>query len=173
MRNERIKSIAIIGGGTAGWMSACALAKVLGPNYASITLVESEEIGIVGVGEATIPQIGIFNRLLGIDENEFVRRTKGTFKLGIEFVDWGKIGKTYFHPFGKYGVDMEGVSFHAYWQRLANDPAFADAEDFSLMALAAKQRKFMRPFDAGNSPLSGIAYAFSSTRGCMHYICET
>lgn len=165
MRNERIKSIAIIGGGTAGWMSACALAKVLGPNYASITLVESEEIGIVGVGEATIPQIGIFNRLLGIDENEFVRRTKGTFKLGIEFVDWGKIGKTYFHPFGKYGVDMEGVSFHAYWQRLANDPAFADAEDFSLMALAAKQRKFMRPFDAGNSPLSGIAYAFQFDAG--------
>lgn len=165
MRNERIGSIAIIGGGTAGWMSACALAKVLGREYAKITLVESEEIGIVGVGEATIPQIGIFNRLLGIDENEFVRRTKGTFKLGIEFVDWGRIGKTYFHPFGKYGVDMEGVSFHAYWQRLAHEPDFANAEDFSLMALAAKQRKFMRPFDAGNSPLSGIAYAFQFDAG--------
>jgi tryptophan 7-halogenase len=165
MQQNRVQSIAIVGGGTAGWMTAASLAKILGPSYAKITLVESDDIGIVGVGEATIPQIGIFNRLLGIDENDFIRRTKGTFKLGIEFVDWGAIGQTYFHPFGKYGVDMEGVSFHAFWQRLSKDPAFSDVDAFSLMALAARQRKFMRPIDAGNSPLSGIAYAFQFDAG--------
>ncbi len=165
MDTGRIRSIVIVGGGTAGWMSAAALARVLGRDYAEIVLVESDEIGIVGVGEATIPQIGIFNRLLGIDENEFVRKTKGTFKLGIEFVDWGGLGQRYFHPFGKFGVDMEGVSFHAYWERLSGEAAFGDAEAFSLMAMAARGRKFMRPIDAGNSPLSSIAYAFHFDAG--------
>jgi tryptophan halogenase len=165
METGRVRSIVIVGGGTAGWMSAAALARVLGRDYAEIVLVESDAIGIVGVGEATIPQIGIFNRLLGIDENEFVRKTKGTFKLGIEFVDWGGIGQRYFHPFGKFGVDMEGLSFHAYWERLSGEPAFADPEAFSLMATAARDRKFMRPIDAGNSPLSSIAYAFQFDAG--------
>lgn len=165
MGTERIRSIVIVGGGTAGWMSAAALARVLGRDYADIVLVESDAIGIVGVGEATIPQIGIFNRLLGIDENEFVRKTKGTFKLGIEFVDWGGLDQRYFHPFGKIGIDMEGVSFHAYWERMSREPQFADIEAFSLMALAARHRRFMRPVDAGNSPLSGIAYAFHFDAG--------
>lgn len=162
----RIKEITIVGGGTAGWMTAAAMARVLGPHYAKIRLIESDAIGTVGVGEATIPQIGIFNRLLGIEENDFVRRTKGTFKLGIEFVNWGQVGERYFHPFGKYGVDMEGVSFHAYWQRMRDEPGFGDAEDFSLMALAARQRKFMRPVPgADRSPLSGISYAFQFDAG--------
>lgn len=163
---EHIKSIVIVGGGSAGWMAAAALGQILGPDYASITLIESDAIGTVGVGEATIPQIGIFNRMLGIEENEFVRRTKGTFKLGIEFVDWGDIGERYFHPFGKYGVDMEGVSFHAFWQRLSGESGFTDIGDFSLMALAARQNRFMRPLtDAPKSPLSGIAYAFQFDAG--------
>lgn len=162
---ERVRSIVIVGGGTAGWMTAAALARILGPDYASITLIESDAIGTVGVGEATIPQIGTFNRLLGIDENDFVRRTKGSFKLGIEFVNWGGIGRRYFHPFGKYGIDMEGVSFHAYWQRLAHESAFADLDSFSLMARAARANRFMPPFDAGNSPLSGIAYAYHFDAG--------
>ena len=166
---ERVRSIVIAGGGTAGWMTAAALARVLGRDYATITLVESDAIGTVGVGEATIPQIGTFNRLLGIDENDFLRRTKGSFKLGIEFVDWGGLGRRYFHPFGKYGIDMEGVSFHAYWQRLAGDPQFApefgDVDTFSLMASAARANRFMPPIDAGNSPLSSIAYAYHFDAG--------
>src|SRR5690606_19686467 len=146
-------------------MTAAALARVLGPAYARITLVESEQIGTVGVCEATIPQIGIFNRLLGIDEDEFVRRTKGSFKLGIEFVNWGRQGHRYFHPFGTFGLNMEGVSFHAYWQRLRLAGQAAPLADYSLMATAAKRNKFMRPFDAGNSPLSYIAYAFHFDAG--------
>lgn len=158
--DDRIRKIAIVGGGTAGWMTAAALAKILGPAYASITLIESEEIGTVGVGEATIPQIRTFNTMLGLDEDEFIRRTQGTFKLGIQFRDWGRIGDEYFHPFGPFGVDMEGVSFHAFWLRLnqLGDPA--RITDYSLQAMAAEGGKFMRPINAGRSPLSQIAYAF-------------
>jgi tryptophan 7-halogenase len=162
---DQIRSIAIVGGGTAGWMTAAALSKVLGRDYASITLVESDAIGTVGVGEATIPQISIFNRMLGIDENEFVRRTKGSFKLGIQFVDWGKRGSTYFHPFGAYGVNMEGISFHAFWLRLHQQGLSPWIDDYSIQAKAAAAGKFMRPVDAGNSPLSNITYAFHFDAG--------
>jgi tryptophan halogenase len=162
---NRIRSILIVGGGTAGWMTAAALTRVLGPEYAAITLVESDQIGTVGVGEATIPQIGIYNRMLGIDEDDFVRRTKGSFKLGIEFVNWGRPGHRYFHPFGSYGINMEGVSFHAFWQRLNQAGRAADLAEYSLMATAGKRNRFMRPFDAGNSPLSNIAYAFHFDAG--------
>ena len=163
--DHRIRKIVIVGGGTAGWMTAAAMAKLLGRDYGDITLVESDDIGIVGVGEATIPQIGIYNRMLGLDEDEFIRKTQGSFKLGIQFVDWGKKGHTYFHPFGPFGVDMEGVSFHAYWQRLhlAGDPH--RLEDYSLQAMAAAQNRFMRAIDAGRSPLSKIAYAFHFDAG--------
>ena len=165
MNENRIRSIVIVGGGTAGWMTAAALSKVLGPEYASITLVESDAIGIVGVGEATIPQIGTYNRMLGINEDEFVRKTKGSFKLGIEFVNWGKLGHSYFHPFGSYGINMEGLSFHAFWLRLNKLGMGAELDDYSLNATASKFNKFMRPFDAGKSPLSEIAYAFHYDAG--------
>jgi len=165
MHEDRIQKIVIVGGGTAGWMVAAALSKVLGRDYARITLVESDAIGTIGVGEATIPQINIFNRLLGIDENEFVRRTKGTFKLGIQFVNWAREGHVYFHPFGKYGVDMNGVSFHAFWLRMRQAGLAPDINAYSLAAQAAMDGKFMRPVNAGHSPLSQIAYAFHFDAG--------
>src|SRR5215203_3101819 len=116
MVNREIRSVVIAGGGTAGWMTAAALAKVLGPRL-TITLVESSEIGIVGVGEATIPAIQLFNKLLKIDEDEFLKATQGTFKLGIEFVDWYAKGQAYMHAFGPVGRDLAYIPFHQYWLR--------------------------------------------------------
>ncbi|GAA0734757.1 tryptophan halogenase family protein [Sphingomonas japonica] len=163
--DRRIRSIAVIGGGSAGWMAAATLARILGRDYAAVTLVESDEIGIVGVGEATIPQMATFNRMLGIDEDDFIRRTQGSFKLGIEFVDWGRRGHRYFHPFGHYGVNMGGVSFHAHWLKLHRAGEAPSIDDWSLQAMAAREGKFMRSIDAGRSPLSDIAYAYHFDAG--------
>lgn len=161
MTDTRVRKILIVGGGTAGWMTAAVLAKLLKNDYADIQLVESEEIGTVGVGEATIPQIGTFNRTLGIDENDFVKATQGSFKLGIEFVNWGALGERYIHPFGAYGLDMDGVSFHAFFlKHHAAGYGPQTMDQYNLQALAARQNLFMRPVNAGNSPLSKIAYAF-------------
>ena len=112
--NNNLRSIAIIGGGSAGWMSAAALANTVRGNC-KVTLVESEMIGMIGVGEATIPPIQLFNKRLGIDEYEFMRATQGTYKLGIQFVNWGRQGHRYFHPFGPYGADFDVVPLHHYW----------------------------------------------------------
>jgi len=156
-----VRTIVIVGGGTAGWMSAAAMARLLGPAY-DIRLVESDEIGIIGVGEATIPNIRNFNRALDIDENEFLRATQGTFKLGIEFVNWGAQGERYIHGFGKIGQDLDGVSFHHYWLRMQQEGGAAGPLDaYSINTAAPLQAKFMRPrTDMPNSPLGDIAYAF-------------
>ena len=158
--NNKIRKIVIVGGGTAGWMSAAALSKVLANDYCKVELVESDAIATVGVGEATIPQIATFNGLLGIDEDEFVRETQGTFKLGIEFIDWGQLGDSYVHPFGVYGLPIESVPFHHYWFKMYKEGRFKNLEDFSLACKAAKAGKFSRPQDIPNSPLSQINYAF-------------
>lgn len=164
-KQHKIKRIVVVGGGSAGWMTAAALARVLGRNYCQITLVESEQIGSVSVGEATIPQIKLFNQILGIDEDEFIKRTKGSFKLGIEFIDWKKAAEgnshsSYFHPFGDYGTTMNAIQFHHYWLKLYQQGQFQDLDAFSLAAIAARRNKFMRPKNMGNSPLSQINYAF-------------
>ncbi|MCW3835715.1 tryptophan halogenase family protein [Sphingomonas canadensis] len=165
MSDSRIRKIVIVGGGTAGWMTAATLARILTTRYCEITLIESDEIGIVGVGEATIPQMATFNRMLGLDENQFIRETRGSFKLGIQFVNWGRIGHRYFHPFGRYGLDMGGVSFHAYFLRMHQAGEAPDIDEWSLQAKAGQMDKFMRSIDAGNSPLSDIAYAFHFDAG--------
>ena len=158
--NKNIEKIVIAGGGTAGWMTAAAFSKVLGKDYADIRLIESESIGTVSVGEATIPQISMFNSLLGIDENDFVKKTQATFKLGIEFIDWNKKGERYIHPFGDHGNDMDAIQFHHYWLKMRQLGKVPALEEYSLAAVAARQGRFMRPKDMGNSPISEINYAF-------------
>lgn len=158
--DNRIRKVLIVGGGTAGWMAAAAMAKILRNQYCDIQLVESDSIGTVGVGEATIPQIQLFNQMLGLDENEFIRRTQGTFKLGIQFVNWGHIGERYLHAFGDVGKNMEGIPFYHYWLKLFQAGEAPDIDAYTLNCQAVEQQRFMRPVDAGNSPLSRIAYAF-------------
>lgn len=155
-----LSHIAIVGGGTAGWMAAAALARVLDTRAIAITLIESEAIGTVGVGEATIPPIQAFNALLGIDEAEFLRATKATAKLGIEFVDWRAEGTRYFHPFGTHGIDFGAVPFEAVWQRARLDGDAAPLEAYSICAEAARLGRFQRPATSGNTPLAHIGYAY-------------
>lgn len=161
-----IRSVAIIGGGTAGWMSAAAISKSFG-RAIDVVLVESEEIGTIGVGEATVPHLSAFNRLLEIDEAEFVREVQGTFKLGIQFNDWGRIGDTYIHGFGVIGRDLGLLPFHQYWLKARAEGKAKDIGHYSLNTVAAPLGKFMvSPSDAPpNSPLAEIAYAYHFDAG--------
>ena len=160
IRDPLLRDIVIVGGGTAGWMAAAALSKMLRGKY-QIRVVESDDIGIIGVGEATIPMIQLFNKVVGLDEKEFMRETQGTFKLGIEFVDWGKIGDRYMHGFGRFGQDLWTISFDQYWQRMYQRGKAADLAEYSINRVAAKQNKFMwAAGDMPNSPLGEIVHAF-------------
>ena len=155
---DALRRIVIVGGGSAGWMCAAALAARLGQGPWQLTLVESDEIGIVGVGEATIPPIRAFNARIGLDEDEFLRETGGTFKLGIEFVDWGAAGERYMHAFGDVGRPLDELPFHQHWLRVG---APGELADYSIANQAALAGRFMRPRpDMAGSPLAGIAYAF-------------
>jgi len=160
MNNQTIRNIVIAGGGTAGWMTAAALSRFL-PQETRITLVESDAIGTVGVGEATIPPLSDYNALLGIAEYDFLRETSGSYKLGIEFINWGRIGESYFHPFSTFGLDMQGIHFHQFWsrQRLAGESHSLD--EYSICAMAARAGKFMRPnLSDPQSPLAQIRHAY-------------
>ena len=160
MEEPHKPEIVIAGGGTSGWMAAAGLVKALQGKY-KITLVESDEIGIIGVGEATIPPIQLFNRLLEIDEDEFIRRTQATFKLGIEFVNWGRLGDRYIHGFGVIGQENATVDFHQYWLRQHLAGKAGDLAQYSINTAACLRNRFLRPqLDLTNSPLSQIAYAF-------------
>ena len=161
---KAIRSVVIVGGGTAGWMTAAALANALKADCA-ITLIESDEIGTVGVGEATIPPIRTFNESLGIAENDFLKATQGSFKLGIQFVDWGKQNHSYFHPFGSFGRDFDMVPLHQYWlaaQAQGDAPAL---DDLCMAWAAAKRGKFARPSGDPRNVLSTFDYAYHFDAG--------
>jgi tryptophan 7-halogenase len=166
MNGSKIKNIVIVGGGTAGWMAASACVKVLGAQY-SVRLVESEEIGTVGVGEATVPHLKLFNNLLEIDEIEFVKKTQGTFKLGIQFVDWGKIGDKYVHGFGSIGRDYGLLAFHQFWIKARQQGFASDIAAYSINTAAAPLNKFMASAEdvPPSSPLANIAYAYHFDAG--------
>ncbi|MFS2111328.1 tryptophan halogenase family protein [Sphingomonas sp. Sphisp140] len=162
---QQIKRILIVGGGTAGWMTAALLGKLFQGLY-EITLIESEEIGTVGVGEATIPAIKKYNELLEIDENDFVRRTQGSFKLGIEFVDWTRLGDAYFHSFGVIGQDLGWLRCHQYWLKMRPQGRAADFSAYSINSAAARANKFLRADPKmAESPIGHIAHAFQFDAG--------
>ncbi|GAB3102609.1 tryptophan halogenase family protein [Lysobacter terrae] len=165
--DNRIKSVVVVGGGSAGWMAAAMLATYLGKG-ASIRLIESEEIGIVGVGEASVPYMKDFNAdMLGIKEADFVANTQGTFKLGIQFKDWGRIGDTYIHGFGTIGQGIGPLPFHQFWLKLFLSGRASDIGAYSLQTTAAPRNKFMvSPSNApAGSLLSNIAYAYHFDAG--------
>jgi len=158
--DSNIKNIVIVGGGTAGWMTAAGMSSLMNHPEIKIHLIESEAIGTVGVGEATIPHLKLFNQLLGLNENDFVKKTNATFKLGIEFIDWDGLGKSYIHPFGAYGIPMEGLRFHHFWLRQKHMGNTTSIDNYNLQILAARAGKFHRPQNIKNSPLSQMEYAF-------------
>ena len=162
---EPIKTVVIVGGGTAGWMTAAALSKACGTQV-TIKLIEAEDISPVGVGESTIPMIRLFNQLLGVDENAFMRETQATFKLGIELCDWGRLGDRYMHAFGQIGHRSTTLPFHHYWLRMHKAGKAAGLWDHSINAAAAKAQRFMRADPSlGHSPLAEITHAFHIDAG--------
>ncbi len=155
-----LKRIVIVGGGTAGWMAAAALSHVKKGHDVDITLIESEQIGTVGVGEATIPPFVDFNRLLEIDEREMLAETQGTFKLGIQFSNWGKQGDSYIHPFGNYGYEIDGNSFHHIWHSHRQQGDKRPIQVFNLETMAAHFGKFARTEDYQRDDLPPMNYAY-------------
>ncbi len=165
-----LKNLLIVGGGSAGWMTAALFAQLFRGLY-RIELVESEEIGTIGVGEATIPAIKKFNELLKLDEADFMRMTQGTFKLGIQFNDWQRIGSSYIHGFGLIGKDWEWLRCHHYWLKLREMGEASDFANYSINTAAALQNKFMRcrP-EMAESPLAHIAHAFHFDAGPLREV---
>jgi tryptophan halogenase len=157
--DTRVRNVVIVGGGTAGWMAAALLSRALGAGVA-IRLVESTDIGTVGVGEATIPQIRHINRFLGIDEDELLRFVHGTYKLGVQLNGFGRPDDSYLHAFGDLGLPLGLTPFHHYWLRSRSRAGAAALWAYSLNATAAAQNRFAPLENIPGSPLGGIRYAY-------------
>jgi len=165
MTGPPIGRVVILGGGTAGWMAAAAAARFLDDGQRRITLVESDAIGTVGVGEATIPPIRAFNAMLGINEGEFLRTTGATFKLGIEFIGWDTGADRYFHPFGQHGRDLDGIAFHQLWLKLRREAGIGTLDEYAAAAVLAREGRFAPPAADPQSPFHALAYAYHFDAG--------
>ncbi|ACE83694.1 tryptophan halogenase family protein [Cellvibrio japonicus] len=176
-----IKSLVIVGGGTAGWMAAAFFAKRFTGCAMTITLVESTEIGTIGVGEATVPSMKMFLADLGIDEREFIQNTQATCKLGIDFNGWWQQDTAFFHPFAMFGAKIAHIPFHHYWAYLRAQGQAGPIDDYSLPAQMARANKFALPkdealdiarfnyayhFDAGS--FANYLSRFAQTLGVKH-----
>lgn len=160
MSDQRPLQVVIVGGGTAGWMTAAGLSGLLGSAAPNIRLIESEEIGSVGVGEATLPQLRAFNQAIGLDEAELFTEAQATFKLGIEFRGWGREDSIYMHPFGAFGHVIDGVDFHHCWRRRLESGHAGPLSDYSLAIRLAQAGRFTRPESDTTSVLSTFDYAY-------------
>ena len=155
--------VVVLGGGTAGWMTAAGIAALL-PGLATVELVESDDIGIIGVGEATLPHIRGYVERLGIDEAAFMKATHATYKLGIDFRDFGRIGESYVHPFGSFGEKVADVGFHHYWLEMHRRGMAGQLGDYSLAVAAALANRFAPPaMDDSLASTYGYAYQFDAT----------
>jgi len=158
LNTTEIRRVVIAGGGTAGWIAAAALSRQLG-SVLDITLIESEEIGTVGVGESTVPPMRVFNKLIGLDEQEFMRATAATFKLGILFENWARVGDRYIHPFGRHGRPTWLSEFHHFWLRGLEQGVTAEIGEYCVEWLAAKHGKFATSPQSEPGP-AAINYAY-------------
>lgn len=155
--------ICILGGGTAGWMTAIAISKKLKNIFKSVVLVESDVVGTIGVGEATLPHIRFFNNSLGIEESAFMRSTEATFKLGIEFCDWGKVGQGYIHPFGDFGLTSTTTPFYQQWLKLSNfasNNSYGELGDYAFGIRSSLRNRFQSPSDGKSELQKGFGYAY-------------
>jgi tryptophan halogenase len=164
-----IRRIVIVGGGTAGWMAAAPLAQRLARHPGrpcEVVLLESPEIGTIGVGEATLPTIRFYNNALGLDEADFVRKTQASYKVGIEFQDWGHVGNRFFHGFGDFGPRLAGIAPHQFWLRLASEFTNMPAlENWSMPSVMARHMKFVPPGDAQPGVSDAYSYGFHFDAG--------
>ena len=158
--NNQLENIVIVGGGTAGWMAAACLSNIFKNTRHKITLIESPNISTVGVGEATIPPIIDFIRLLGVDERDFIKQTQATFKLAIQFQDWRVVGESYWHQFGSVGTNIDGLAFYQHWLKSKLNGNNAAFTDYSPAIAMAKKNKFVMVSENEKSVLAGSKHAW-------------
>ncbi|MFG6486147.1 tryptophan halogenase family protein [Roseateles sp. BYS78W] len=167
--DQAIRRIVIVGGGTAGWMTAAPLGQLMGSGdhgaRCEIVLIESPEIGTVGVGEATLPTIRFYNRTLQLDNAEFIRKTQASFKLGIEFKDWGHLGNRFFHGFGEFGPAIANRSSVMHWLRLHGHGGMDNPEAWSTATVMAMRNRFVPPEGDVASAANAYSYAFHFDAG--------
>lgn len=157
--NQPINKFVIVGGGTAGWLAAATIGNIFKETAVDVELVESQDVGIIGVGEATIPPLLDTIRGLGIDEVDFIKSTQASFKWGIEFADWHTVGQSYFHPFGTLGGTIDGHDFFQCWLKTQADGDNTPLMAHSPEAQLSQKNKFFLPFEAMNTPLAHAKYA--------------